>query len=739
MRAINVCLVIISFTYSISAQTIGSWKIYSDMKNVSAAVSSSTDIWAATNGGVFKFNTTDSSFTIITKADGLNSQALTSAAIDNENKIWFGSQEGYINVYDPSDNSIKRIIDIYNSDKSKKQINDLFIKGDTVFVSVDFGLLLINTKTLSINDSFLKLGDFAAESKILSSYKSNLIYACTENGVAVQKVGTQNLSAPESWDTYPWGVSLPVQSASRVLEFNGQILLGTSNGIYRLVNSTWQPYALQSSTINDMKVIGNSLYLVYNHQLIQFTNNQASVIYQNNDVTFHTLTGSVDQGIYISTDSGLIQFKNNKSKIRYPNGPQNNSFLNLSVDPIGNLWVATGKDNGGVGFFKFDGSQWTVYNKANYPQLPSNGYYNVYAGPDTAVYLSNWGNGVTVFKNNTFELYSHNNSPLSGIVNDTNFVSVSDVKTDSKGNMWVLVDEAATRYPLNVYTKQNQWYRFSFSNPFIGSDVTGNMVIDQFDTKWFVIASGNSGLYYFNENKTFTNSSDDKKGFFNSNNGLLSNYISSLAIDRRGYLWIGTDVGVNVITDPSNPAVTSNLYGLALRNQTVTCIAIDPLDNKWFGTKQGVFVLSSDGIQVLNQYNSKNSPLPNDDIKSIAIDEKSGIVYIGTDNGLAALQTSSILPLQSFNKLFVYPNPFIPGDNNVTSLTIDGLIRNSSIKIISISGNLIREIQTPGGRIAFWDGKDLNGNVVPTGIYIIVAYDEEANNVTTSKVAVIRK
>jgi flagellar hook assembly protein FlgD len=67
------------------------------------------------------------------------------------------------------------------------------------------------------------------------------------------------------------------------------------------------------------------------------------------------------------------------------------------------------------------------------------------------------------------------------------------------------------------------------------------------------------------------------------------------------------------------------------------------------------------------------------------------------------------------------------------------LIRNSSIKIISISGNLIREIQSPGGKIAFWDGKDASGNTVPTGIYIIVAYDEEANNVTTSKVAVIRK
>jgi len=263
-------------------------------------------------------------------------------------------------------------------------------------------------------------------------------------------------------------------------------------------------------------------------------------------------------------------------------------------------------------------------------------------------------------------------------------------------------------------------------------------VIDQYDTKWFTVTvAGRFGLYYFNENKTFDDLTDDTQGYMNSSNGLLSDLITALAVDQRGYLWVGTNVGLNVILNPSKPKVTSNL-GLALRNQTITCIAIDPLDQKWIGTTQGVFVLSSDGIQLIGQYDSKNSPLPSDDIKSIAFDAKNGIAYIGTDYGLAALQTSSVQPLQSFGEVFVYPNPFVVGDG-ATSLTIDGLVGNSSIKIFTISGKLISDFTTPGGRIAFWDGKDLNGNLVPTGIYIIVSYDQEANNVKTSKVAVIRK
>ena len=112
---------------------------------------------------------------------------------------------------------------------------------------------------------------------------------------------------------------------------------------------------------------------------------------------------------------------------------------------------------------------------------------------------------------------------------------------------------------------------------------------------------------------------------------------------------------------------------------------------------------------------------------------------MGTDYGLAELSTEFLQPKDSFEELFIYPNPFILGNGETTSVTIDGLIRSSSMKILSISGNLIREMKSPGGRIAFWDGKDEEGNLVPTGIYILVAYDQEASNVKSAKIAVIRK
>lgn len=742
MRAIKICLILIAFSTSIYAQAVGQWKIYSDMKNINDVIATSSELWAATEGAAFKLNFADSSYSVITKADGLSSQALTAIAVDRYNRIWFGSNEGYINILNTKDNSIKQIIDIFNTDKTLKQINGISIKGDSVFVSFDFGLAIIDANTFSFIDSFLKIGSFPTESKVISAYKSTLIYAVTEYGVAVQKAGAQNLSVPESWNTYSFSSflpSYPSPSASRILEFNGQILFATSNGVFQFINKSWQPFAFQGSNIRDIIVSGNSIYAITMNQLLRYTNGQSTLLYENKNVTFNSITVAGDQTVYISSTLGLIEFKNNKARTMYPNGPAGNLFVNLSVDPTGNLWVATGKNNTGKGFFKFDGNVWKVFDTSSYPVLPTNDYYNVFAAPDSAIYLCSWGWGITIYKNNSFQVYNASNTDLVGISKNLSFIAVPDCKTDSKGNLWILNTQSSSRKPLSVFTKQNKWIHFSFSNPTLSeNDNVEKLVIDQYDTKWFTVTlAGRFGLYYFNENKTLDVLTDDTQGYLNSSNGLLSDLITALAVDQRGYLWIGTNVGLNVIINPSKPKVTSNL-GLALRNQTVTCIAIDPLDQKWIGTTQGVFVLSSDGIQLLHQYDSKNSPLPNDDIKSISFDAKNGIAYIGTDYGLAALQTSSVQPLQSFSEVFVYPNPFVLGDGT-TSLTIDGLIGNSSIKIFTISGKLISDFESPGGKIAFWDGKDLNGSLVPTGIYVILAYDQEANNVKTSKVAVIRK
>jgi hypothetical protein len=193
-----------------------------------------------------------------------------------------------------------------------------------------------------------------------------------------------------------------------------------------------------------------------------------------------------------------------------------------------------------------------------------------------------------------------------------------------------------------------------------------------------------------------------------------------------------------VIPDPTRPTERiSSIY--ILRTQYINCIAIDQLNNKWVGTTTGVWVLSPDGSNLIAQFNSKNSPLPDDNIKSIAIDNNTGTVYIGTDYGMASYNSFSVKPKEGFDKLKIYPNPFIVEESKNINLVIDGLVKNSTIKILTTSGDLVNEFSTPGGRIALWDGRDKNNKLVSTGIYFIVAYSEDGEQTTIGKVAVIKK
>jgi hypothetical protein len=120
MKASKLFLILFISTILVNAQSIGTWRVYSDLQDVRGTAVVGNDIWAATAGGVFKTGIVDSSTTSFSKADGFASQSYASIINDASGKIWFGSKEGFINILDPQTNSIDLIVDFYNTNKSKK-------------------------------------------------------------------------------------------------------------------------------------------------------------------------------------------------------------------------------------------------------------------------------------------------------------------------------------------------------------------------------------------------------------------------------------------------------------------------------------------------------------------------------------------------------------------------------------------------------------------------------------------
>jgi hypothetical protein len=598
-------------------------------------------------------------------------------------------------------------------------------------------------------DTFFKFGTFPSNISVNSTLKSGLFYVCTDQGIAIQKPGATNLSAPESWDVYSVAQGLPSNKTFKAGIYQGQLIVSTEKGFSRFTNNTWSNFisGLADINISDFQVKGdsililsqNNIYIYYNEVLSVFYNSAVSVSKLEYKENFGIVCASTDGTLYLDTQLA--------GEFLSPNAPPVNQFPSLSVDRSSLLWSASGKDNTGVGYYTFDWNFWDLFNTSNTPELPTNAVYHTFTNGTTA-YLGGWGYGFLEVDGENKNLYNGANTGMQGIPSNPNFLVITGFGKDSRENLWVLNYWAADRNTLSMRTPDSTWYHLLIpAAPNIALEGYYNLVIDPYDTKWFSCSNTSRlGLFYFNENKTYEDPSDDRSDYLSTTDGLNTNDIRDVVVDRRGEVWVATSLGVNVITNTSG-IPTSGSSGLdiksvfVLRQQSVNAIAVDPLNQKWIGTNEGLLLVNSDGSRLITTFTAQNSALLSNQIKSLAIDENKGIVYVGTDEGLTSFETPYIKPLESFEELFIYPNPFYIGENkDNTELKIAGLVQDSNIKILSINGELITEFAAPSGSgRAVWDGKDNNGELVSTGVYIIVAFNTEGNEVVTGKVAVFRE
>jgi ligand-binding sensor domain-containing protein len=737
---------ILILTLTVNSQIASNWQNYSDLKDIRDFIFTESGIWSASSGGAFEYNFSEKDFSTYGKAEGLIGNDLNAITIDTKNKIWFGSKSGMIDVLNLTTKKFSYISDILNSDKTNKGINYFFVKGDTIFVATDYGISLINSTNFFFYDSYFKLGTLPSNQKVNKVFYFSKVYGITDDGLAIQKQNATNLSAPESWDVFT-NSAIGVTRVFDLALFNNEIIISTNRGLYRYLPSTqsWERFLNEFTNIpvNDIEVFQNKLFILSSNKIYQFSQNNLTTLYSS-EIELRKISFSTSYDVAASSNRGILLVKDNSLLV--PNGPTANQFANMSVDNNGNLWVATGKDGIGKGIMKFDGKTWSNFNRLNSPNLLTDDYYSVYSGNDGRTYVGSWGSGFARITNSIITRFDVANTPMVGVPIDTNFLVVTGLANDSRNNLWILNHWAGDGNPLALLTPDSSWHLFKV--PAGQGRIINklqNLVIDQYDTKWYISLDAQrlKGLFYFNENKTFNNTADDKSGLITETTGLNSTDISDIKVDKRGDIWVGSSRGVNIISNTSTIVNLANpqfriTSVFSLRQQSVKAIAVDPLNQKWIATTEGLLLVNSDGSRVLATLNSKNSPLLDDRIESLTIDEKTGRVYVGTFLGLNIFETPAIKPKDKFDGLFIYPNPFVIQDG-AQLITIDGLVRDSEIKILSSSGNLVRKLETPGGRVAYWDGRDDDQNLVSSGIYLIIASDKDANNIEIGKVAVIRK
>lgn len=206
--------------------------------------------------------------------------------------------------------------------------------------------------------------------------------------------------------------------------------------------------------------------------------------------------------------------------------------------------------------------------------------------------------------------------------------------------------------------------------------------------------------------------------------------------DQKGRVWIGCSAGVIEITDPGSLTPSSSISRIKVPRNDGTnyadylCeadmiydIAVDNSNRKWIATESsGVYLVSENGDKIIEHFTKDNSPLPSNQVFSVACDPNSNTVYFGVMAGLISYNSTSSPAADDYSEVYAYPNPVRPEYTGY--ITITGLMDNSLVKIADAAGNIVYQTRSEGG-MAIWDGYDSNNRRAKTGVYYVFASQNE--------------
>lgn len=338
--------------------------------------------------------------------------------------------------------------------------------------------------------------------------------------------------------------------------------------------------------------------------------------------------------------------------------------------------------------------------------------------------------------------------------NNKNYVIVNTLKYDATGQLWVF-NSRSPGSSLAVLDKAGVWQSKHNEALTYKRHSLDNMVGMTTDSRGWLWMGNNfwdaPSLYAYQPSTGTLNS---YTSFVNEDGTTVTlgigGGVTCVAEDLAQDLWIGTSAGPLLLPKEQMKATTpiftqvkvprndgTNLADYLLDGIHITTIAVDGAGRKWMGTAtNGVYLISQDNLSQVHHFTAENSPLLSNSIESIAIDSKSGEVFFGTDKGLCSYVSDATAPVSEMSKdvTYAYPNPVEPGYTG--PITIVGLSYNADIKITTSNGVLVAQGRSNGGSFT-WDGNDLRGHRVASGIYMVNTATQDGNQGTVCKIAII--
>ena len=673
----------------LSATDKESWEIYTSYNDITEIEPAGNQVFALASNGLFSYHIKNGSVTTYDKANTLSDFDINHIAWNkNTKKLVITYTNGNIDLLDANGNIIN-IPDLYlKSMTDNKQINHINISGANVYLSLPFGIIKLDTKEGKILDTY-KLGFNVNYSYI----EDNCLYAASKEAGLYRGVLKNNLIDKNNWE--------------KAGNFKEQTM--NSTNVYDTTNKYWW-------TVKEGKL------------------------------TYYTLNTDKEK---IYQTEGII-----------PDGPASNKFYRLYINK-NKLYAVAGawsqeKDCNNMGeVHVWNGEKWEEFEQPSDASLghryrdllcldfdPSKEGH-IMVGSKAGLYEFQDGKFIKCYnKDNTSVI----TSPLGN-----NYTIISSVKYDATGKLWLL-NSLGDNSILSFDQTTQEWKHYPHS------EIDSN---DRYNLTGLIIGKNNGNIWfannYYEKNRLYKyNYNTDELTMygptFTNEDGrdITPIYVHCLAEDRNGNIWIGTTSGPlylsmsdiqngnNIFTQHKVPRNDNTNYAdYLLDNSNIRCIAVDGANQKWFGTDNGVYLVSDDCNTQIYHFDTDNSPLISNIVYSIAVNNNTGKVYFATDKGLCSFNNGIVGSNSEMTKdnVYAYPNPVKP--DYTGKINIVGLSFNANIKIVSTNGTLINEGRSAGGSYS-WDGCDLNGKKVASGIYMVETATESGEKGIVCKIAIIR-
>jgi ligand-binding sensor domain-containing protein/signal transduction histidine kinase/DNA-binding response OmpR family regulator len=533
------------------------------------------NVIAASSNGLYRFDRETKNFTKYpvptAEHNFLNWEGIQSITTDRKNRLWLGSLNQGLYIYDQLTGTVTPVEHIHRGANTLRNNKIFCIFQDsygTVWVGTETGLYVFDGDG---NNGRRYLNAPGPDGRGIPHPTVNYIYEdasqrlwiLTNGGVSIFNRDTGEFYSIFHQENNPF--SLGSNAIRTMFEDNqGNLWLGTVEDGLSLMKTR----SIRFDAIT--RTPGNPFSLNYPHVL--------SVEMDDNN------------NLWIGTNGGGINIVNpSRTAIRYvlPHGSQESgvqidAVMALFKDRNGLMWAGTYL--GGLGVYNPGTGTWKIYRHEPENSLSlSNDVVNLIGESPDGMIMVATNHGLNFFDPATesFSLFaSASDDPLYRISNDF----ITHMLIDQRDNCWV-----ATYYGLNridLATGNVHTYFASGNQGDISDNASYFILNDSRGRLWIGTESGLNQYNY--ENDSF-------RAFSNLQNP-TSNTINSIAEDQMGFLWLGTDNGLSRFDPESHFFSNFNIDdGLASVEFSMGAVRNTSNGRLYFGGRKGV--ISFDPMQ----------------------------------------------------------------------------------------------------------------------------------------------